>query len=149
MHVPTSVIKKLNPASLWTTPCEINLSFLFDPLAPLAPYFNVYVKFMTIMIIHCRTNMKRHINIEIGGEGVKQKTEVNFAGCWCLLRYVVNTLMFSHALHLCFSCHAVCFDFWHPQDILETDAGLFPPTVCGILRFTCQHGQHPTNISYR
>ena len=53
------------------TPCEINLSLLVDPLAP---YFNVDVELMTIMIIHVRTNMKLHINIEIGGEGVKQKT---------------------------------------------------------------------------
>ena len=49
---------------------------------PLAPYFNVDVKFHAGSETDVHNHPEFRINIEIGGEGVKQKTEVNFAGCW-------------------------------------------------------------------
>ena len=47
-----------------STPCEINLSFLFDPLAP---YFNVDVKFHVGSDVDDHNRHEFHINIEIGG----------------------------------------------------------------------------------
>ena len=95
---------------------------MFDPLAP---YFNVDVKFHAGSEMDDQNHHEVHINIEIGGEGVKEKTEVNFAWCW-------RAAPFFQAFQLHTWAHACApvslYMLPYTRGAVETDAGLFPST---------------------